>query len=62
MKQAKGLDPLFQHIGIGSDLGNWMPDTGASFHFTPCLMDLQEVEEALDLGVEVAAGSPLSKL
>ena len=35
MKQAKGLDPLFQHIGIGSDLRNWIPDTGASSHFTP---------------------------
>ena len=33
-----------------------MPDTGASSHFTPCLLDLQEVEEGLDLGVEVADG------
>ncbi len=31
-----------------------MPDTGTSSHFTPCLLDLQEVEEGLDLGVEVA--------
>ncbi len=44
LKQAKGLDPLFQYIGIGSDLRNQMPDTGASSHFTPCLLDLQEVE------------------
>ncbi len=36
MKQAKGLDPLYHYIGIGSDLRNWMPDTGASSHFTPC--------------------------
>jgi hypothetical protein len=36
MKQAKGMDPIFQHIGIGSDLRNWMPDTGASSHFTSC--------------------------
>jgi hypothetical protein len=41
MKQAKGLDPLNHYIGIGSDLRNWMPDTGASFHFTPCLLNLQ---------------------
>ena len=33
-----------------------MPDTGASSHFTPCLLDLKEVEEGLDLGVEVADG------
>jgi hypothetical protein len=50
------LDPLFQHISIGSDLRNWIPDTGASSHFTPFLFDLQEVEESLDLGVEVADG------
>jgi len=56
VKQAKGLDPLYEFIGIGSDLRNWMPDTGASSHFTPCLLDLQEVEEGLDLGVEVADG------
>ncbi len=43
-------------IGIGSDLRNWMPDTGASFHFTPCLSDMKEVEEGLDLGVDVADG------
>jgi hypothetical protein len=47
MKQAKGLDPPFQHIAIGSDLRNWMPGTGASSHFTPCLLNLQEVEEGL---------------
>jgi hypothetical protein len=56
MKQAKGLDPLYHYIGIGSDLRNWMPDTGASSHFTPCLLDLKEVKENLDLGVEVAGG------
>jgi hypothetical protein len=51
MKQAKGLDPLYHYIGVGSDLRNWMPGTGASSHFTPCLLDLQEVEKGLDLGV-----------
>ncbi len=55
-KQAKGLYPPDSIIGIGSDLRNWMPDTGASSHFTPCLLDLKEVEEGLDLGVEVADG------
>ncbi len=55
-KQAKGLDPPYSIIGIGSDLRNWMPDTGASSHFTPCLLDLKEVEEGLDLGDEVADG------
>ena len=29
VKQAKGLDPLYKFICIGSDLRNWMPDTGA---------------------------------
>jgi hypothetical protein len=57
MKQAKGLDPLFHHIGIGSDLRKWMPDTGVSSHFTPCLLDLQEVEDGLDSGVVVAEGN-----
>ncbi len=57
MKQAKGLDPLYECIGIGSDLKNWMPDSGASSHLTPCLLDLQEVEEGLNLGVEVADGN-----
>ncbi len=56
VKQAKGLDPLYEFIGIGSDLRNWMPDTGTSSRFTPCLLDLQEVEEGLDLGVKVADG------
>jgi hypothetical protein len=55
-KQAKGLDPQDNIIGIGSDLRNWMPDTDASSHFTPCLSDLKEVEEGLDLGLEVADG------
>jgi hypothetical protein len=55
-KQAKSLDPPVSIIGIGSDLRNWMPDTGASSHYTPCLLDLKEVEEGLDLGVEVADG------
>ena len=41
-KQAKGLDPQDNIIGIGSDLRNWMPDTGASSHFTPCLLDLRK--------------------
>jgi hypothetical protein len=56
VKQAKGLDPPISMIGIGHDLRNWMPDTGASSHFTPCLLDWKEVEEGLDLGVEVADG------
>jgi hypothetical protein len=33
-----------------------MLDTGASSHFTPYLLDLKEVEEGLDLGVELADG------
>jgi len=50
------LDPPSNTIGVGSDLRNWMPDTGASFHCTPCLSDMKEVEEGLDLGVYVADG------
>ncbi len=57
MKKAKGVDPLYHYIGLRSDMRNWMPNTGASSHFTPCLLDLQEVEEGLDLGVEVADGN-----
>jgi hypothetical protein len=56
VKQAKGLDQPISMIGIGNGLRNWMPDTGASSHFTPCLLDLKEVEEGLDFGVEVADG------
>jgi hypothetical protein len=56
MKHAKGLDPPFSHIGIGHDLRNWMPDTGASSHLTPRLLDLKEVEEGFNLGVKVADG------
>jgi hypothetical protein len=56
LKQSKKLDPHLNTIRIGSDLRNWMPDTGASSHFTPCLSDMKEVEEGLDLGVEVADG------
>jgi hypothetical protein len=56
MKQAKELDTPFQGIGIGSNQKNWMPDTSASSHFTPCLLDLTEVGEGLDSGVEVADG------
>jgi hypothetical protein len=55
-KQAKGSDPADSIFGIGSALRNWMPDTGAYSHFTPCLLDLKEVEEGLDLGLEVADG------
>jgi hypothetical protein len=56
IKQAKGLEHPSHCIDIGSDLRNWMPDTGASSHFTPCLLDLKEVEEGLNLGIEVADG------
>jgi hypothetical protein len=38
-----------------------MSDTGASSHYKPCLLDLQEVEEGLDLGVEVADGHHIVK-
>ncbi len=38
-----------------------MPDTGASSHFTPCLLDLKEVEEGLDLGVEEVADGHIVK-
>jgi hypothetical protein len=56
LKHSKKLDPTLNTIGIGSDLRNWIPDTGASSHFTPCLSDMKEVEEVLDLGLEVADG------
>ncbi len=56
VKQSKGLDPPISSIGIGHELRHWMPDTGAFSHFTSCLLDMKEVEEGLDLGVEVADG------
>jgi hypothetical protein len=56
LKRSKKLDPPLNTIGIGSDLRNWMPDTGASSHFTPCLSEMKEGEEGLDLGVEVTDG------
>jgi hypothetical protein len=56
MKQAKSLDSPLRSIDVGHNLRNWMPGTGASSHFTPCLSDMKKVEEGLDLGVEVADG------
>jgi hypothetical protein len=56
VKQAESLDPPLRSIGIGHDMRNWVPDTGASSHFTPCLSDMMEVEEGFDLGVQVADG------
>jgi hypothetical protein len=56
LKQSKKLNPPLNTIEIGSELRNWVPDTDASSHFTPCLSDMKEVEKGLDLGVEVADG------
>jgi hypothetical protein len=33
-----------------------MTDTGATSYYIPCLLDLKEVEEGLDLGVDVDDG------
>jgi len=54
--QAHQLDPFIDHIGQALNLCNWLPDFRASSHMTPCLADLEHVEEELNLGVEVADG------
>ncbi len=49
-------DPSIQDVGNPCDLNNYLPDSGATQHMTPRLMDLTNVVEGQGLGVEVADG------
>jgi len=46
-------DPSLEQLGNLQDLNNYLPDSGATQHMTPHLMDLQDVVEGQKLGVEV---------
>jgi len=49
-------DPSLAEIGEPCDLGNYLPDSGATQHMTPRRADLFDVVEGQNLGVEVADG------
>jgi hypothetical protein len=49
-------DPSIEDIGDPCDLGNFLPDSGATQHMTPCRADLFNVVEGHNLGDEVADG------
>jgi len=49
-------DPTIEDIGDPCDLGNFLPDSGATQHMTPRRADLFDVVEGQNLGVEVADG------
>jgi len=48
-------DPTITDIGDPCDLGNFLPDSGATQHMTHHQADLFDVVEGQDLGVEVAS-------
>jgi len=49
-------DPTIGEIGDPCDLGNYLPDSGATQHMTPHRADLFDVVEGQNLGVEVTDG------
>jgi hypothetical protein len=49
-------DPSLEEIGEPCDLGNYLPDSGATQHMTSRRADLFDVVEGQNLGVEVADG------
>ena len=53
-KSTKQIDPSMDLLSSPSNLRNWLPDSGITKHMTSCLANLEDVEEGLDLGVEVA--------
>jgi len=55
-KANKVKDPTIQEIGDPRNLNNYLPDSGATQHMTPCLADLVDTGEGQKLGVEVADG------
>jgi hypothetical protein len=54
--EVQKKDPRIEEIGDPCDLGNFLPDSGATQHMTPCRADLFDVVEGQNLGVEVADG------
>ncbi len=53
---SRVTDPSLDEIGDPHNLTNWLMDSGATAHMTPRFADLEDVEEGLNLGVEVADG------
>jgi len=53
---ASVQDPSLEQLGKPCLLTNWLMDSGATSHMTPRLADLEDVEEGLNLGIEVADG------
>jgi hypothetical protein len=53
---VKRKDPPIKELGDPRDLHNYLLDSGATQHMTPCLADLEDVVEGRKLGVEVADG------
>jgi hypothetical protein len=49
-------DPSIEDIGDPCDLGNFLPDSGATQHMTPHRADLFNMVDGQNLGVEVADG------
>ncbi|MGH3055242.1 MAG: hypothetical protein ACRDL7_09730, partial [Gaiellaceae bacterium] len=43
-------------LGCGTTLNNWLADSGATAHMTPCLDDLINVQDNQDVGVQLADG------
>ena len=56
IKQAKIIYPSIDLLSSPVNLCNWLPNFGATWHMTPCLANLDDMEEGFDLGVEVADG------
>jgi len=53
---VRKVDPSIHDIGDPSDLNNYLLDSGTTQHMTPRLVDLTDVVEGQNLGVEVADG------
>jgi hypothetical protein len=53
---VKVNDPSLEEIGDPANLNNYLPDSGATQHMTPCREDLYDAVEGQHLGVEVANG------
>jgi hypothetical protein len=47
-------DPSLEDIGDPANLNNYLPDSGATQHMTPCREDLYDAVEGQNLGVEGA--------
>jgi hypothetical protein len=56
-KIAKRLDPLIASMGQASNHTNWLPDSGALAHMTPCLKNRIDVTDGHNIGIEVTNGN-----